>query len=154
MKNFMEEYVEGNFMKKGIAVSGSKEKLCVLVQSVFLLGFQSGIADYDHVTKKNCKEIAEEIVGRYSEEQKRRLWDVIDYLGDAGFRRHSFLTEENVPFVIACARWALIRDKSPESFRTLVDQWQKEKRTISRLTNREEKMQQLKNSMKSYYGMR
>lgn len=151
MKNFMEEHVKGKFMKKGICVSNSKDKLRVLVQAVCLFGFQSKIAVYEYVTTGNCMEIAEEIERRYSMEDRRRLWDVMDFLGDAGFHKHPFLTPENVPFVVVCARWAMLQDKSPESFRRLVEQWEKEKKIFSHLTNRQEKMRQFENSMKNYY---
>lgn len=154
MKNFMEKHVEGTFMKKGIHVSGTKDKLCVLVKAVFLLGFQSGIADYDSVTKRNSKSIAEEIAGRYTEEEKRKLWDVLEYLGDAGFRSHAFLTEENTPFVIACARKAMVLDRTPKSFHQLVDCWKKDKKAFRGITNSREKMRQFENSMRQFYGGR
>lgn len=146
----MSEHLEGKFFTKGVnfgrGKSKEEEKLCALVQAVMLFERKA----LDSVTLKNCKEIKKQIVDNYSSEEQRKLWDVMDYLADAGFNAHSFLTAENVPFVIVCARWALEKDESSASFHGLVDQWQKEQKNIAKL-NPQDKMQYLEKSMKKYY---
>lgn len=155
MKDFIAEHLEGAFFTKGVSfgsgTQGEEEKLCAFIRGILLLEQKAERKVFESVTAKNAQNMKKQVVDSYGEDEKRKIWDVMDFLADAGFTAHPFLTPDNVPFVIACARWALEKDKSPKSFCGLVELWEKSRGTIGNITDEQKKMQYFESTMKKYY---
>lgn len=84
--------------------------LCTLLQSMMLLDNRHHGYDYSSISEDACMCYASAIKNHYSEEQKERLFDIIDYLEKAFPEREKTLKKINIPMTILTADIAMGKD--------------------------------------------
>lgn len=83
------------------------DDLCALMQGMLLLDYKYGLYELQTISENDVMKYASHIKKNYSEEQKNRLYDIIDYLEKAFPEKDKMLKKINIPIVMLAADTAM-----------------------------------------------
>lgn len=86
------------------------DDMCTLLQSMMLLDNRYYGYEYSSLSVDEVMHYAKYIKNNYSEEQKERLYDIIDYLEKAFPEQEKMLKKINIPMIILAADIAMGKD--------------------------------------------
>lgn len=86
------------------------DDMCTLLQSMMLLDNRYYDYEYSSLSVDEVMHYAKYIKNNYSEEQKERLYDIIDYLEKAFPEQEKMLKKINIPMIILAANIAMGKD--------------------------------------------
>lgn len=86
------------------------DDMCTLLQSMMLLDSRYGGYEYASISADEIMRYAAHIKNNYSEEQKERLFDIIEYLEKVFPEKDKMLKKINIPIVILAADTAMGTD--------------------------------------------
>lgn len=86
------------------------DDMCTLLQSMMLLDNRYYDYEYSSLSVDEVMHYAKYIKNNYSEEQKERLYDIIDYLEKAFPEQEKMLKKINIPMIILAADIAMGKD--------------------------------------------
>lgn len=89
------------------------DDMCTLLQSMMLLDNRYYGYEYASISADEIMKYASHIKNNYSEEQKERLFDIIDYLEKVFPEQDKMLKKVNIPMVIIAADTAMGKDYKP-----------------------------------------
>ena len=84
--------------------------MCTLLQSMMLLDNRYGKYEFSSISADEIMMYASTIKNNYSEEQKEKLYDIIDYLEKSFPEKDKMLKKINIPIVMLCADTAMGRN--------------------------------------------
>lgn len=84
--------------------------MCTLLQSMMLLDSRYRGYEYASISADEIMRYASHIKNNYSEEQKERLFDIIEYLEKVFPKQEKMLKKINIPIVILAADTAMGKD--------------------------------------------
>lgn len=88
------------------------DDMCTLLQSMMLLDNRYYDYEYTSLSANEVMNYAAYIKNNYSDEQKERLYDIIDYLEKAFPEQEKMLKKINIPMIILAANIAMGKDYS------------------------------------------
>ncbi len=83
------------------------DDLCALMQGMLLLDHKYGLYELQTISENDVMKYASHIRKNYSEEQKNRLYDIIDYLEKVFPEKDKLLKKINIPIVMLAADTAM-----------------------------------------------
>lgn len=83
------------------------DDLCALMQGLLLLDYKYGLYDLQTISENDVMAYASHIKNNYSEEQKERLYGIIDYLEKVFPEKNKMLKKINIPIVMLAADTAI-----------------------------------------------
>ncbi len=83
------------------------DDLCTLLQAMMLIDSRYSGYEYASISADETMQYAASIKNNYSEEQKERLFDIIDYLEKAFPEKENMLKKINIPIVFLAADTAM-----------------------------------------------
>ena len=83
------------------------DDLCALMQGMLLLDYKYGLYELQTISENDVMKYAGTIKNNYSEEQKNRLYDIIDYLEKVFPEKDKMLKKINIPIVMLAADTAM-----------------------------------------------
>lgn len=83
------------------------DDLCALMQGMLLLDHKYGLYELQTISESDVMKYASHIRKNYSEEQKNRLYDIIDYLEKVFPEKDKMLKKINIPIVMLAADIAM-----------------------------------------------
>lgn len=83
------------------------DDLCALMQGMLLLDHKYGLYELQTISESDVMKYASHIRKNYSEEQKNRLYDIIDYLEKVFPEKDKMLKKINIPIVMLAADTAM-----------------------------------------------
>lgn len=83
------------------------DDLCALMQGMLLLDHKYGLYELQTISENDVMKYASHIRKNYSEEQKNRLYDIIDYLEKVFPEKDKMLKKINIPIVMLAADTAM-----------------------------------------------
>ena len=86
------------------------DDMCTLLQSMMLLDNRYYGYEYSSLSANEVMNYAAYIKNNYSDEQKERLYDIIDYLEKAFPEQEKMLKKINIPMIILAANIAMGKD--------------------------------------------
>lgn len=86
------------------------DDMCTLLQSMMLLDNRYGKYEFSSISADEIMMYASTIKNNYSEEQKEKLYDIIDYLEKSFPEKDKMLKKINIPIVMLCADTAMGRN--------------------------------------------
>lgn len=86
------------------------DDMCTLLQSMMLLDNRYYDYEYTSLSANEVMNYAAYIKNNYSDEQKERLYDIIDYLEKAFPEQEKMLKKINIPMIILAANIAMGKD--------------------------------------------
>lgn len=89
------------------------DDMCTLLQSMMLLDSRYQEYEYTSISADEIMRYAAHIKNNYSEEQKERLFDIIDYLEKVFPAQDKMLKKINIPIVILAADTAMGTEYNP-----------------------------------------
>lgn len=89
------------------------DDMCTLLQSMMLLDSRYQEYEFTSISADEIMRYAAHIKNNYSEEQKERLFDIIDYLEKVFPEQEKMLKKINIPIVILAADTAMGKDYNP-----------------------------------------
>lgn len=89
------------------------DDMCTLLQSMMLLDSRYQEYEYTSISADEIMRYAAHIKNNYSEEQKERLFDIIDYLEKVFPEQDKMLKKINIPIVILAADTAMGAEYNP-----------------------------------------
>ena len=89
------------------------DDMCTLLQSMMLLDSRYQEYEYTSISADEIMRYAAHIKNNYSEEQKERLFDIIDYLEKVFPEQDKMLKKINIPIVILAADTAMGTEYNP-----------------------------------------
>jgi len=89
------------------------DDLCALMQGMLLLDHKYGLYELQTISENDVMKYASHIKKNYSEEQKNRLYDIIDYLEKVFPEKDKMLKKINIPIVMLAADTAMGDDYDP-----------------------------------------
>lgn len=89
------------------------DDMCTLLQSMMLLDNRYGDYEFASISADETMRYAAYIKNNYSEEQKERLYDILDYLEKVFPEKEKLLKKINIPVVMLAADTAMGKDYDP-----------------------------------------
>lgn len=83
------------------------DDLCALMQGMLLLDYKYDLYELQTISESDVMKYASHIRKNYSEEQKNRLYDIIDYLEKVFPEKDKMLKKINIPIVMLAADTAM-----------------------------------------------
>lgn len=83
------------------------DDMCTLLQAMMLLDNRNGSYEFSSISADEIMRYAASIKNNYSEEQKNRLYDIIDYLEKVFPEKDKMLKKINIPIVMLAADTAM-----------------------------------------------
>lgn len=123
--SFLNELLAMNFFTQGINITEkqakSEDDLCLLLQGMLLLDNMYEDREYKNISTGTCLSYAESVRGKYSEDKRDRLIEIVNYLSDAFPVKNKFLRKNNVPIVMVVGWIALQNNVSAIDFRKFIN---------------------------------
>lgn len=94
----------------------------VLLQSMLLLDARhEGYDDWKGISTAEVTKYCHHIRGKYNEDKRRMVYEIVDFLGVAFKERHKFLKKSNIPMIMVLAKLALENGVEPQKFKVFLD---------------------------------
>lgn len=94
----------------------------VLLQSMLLLDARhEGYDDWKAISTAEVTKYCKHIRGKYNDDKKLMMMEIIEYLGNAFKEQHKFLKKSNIPMVMVLSKLALENNIEPEKFKVFID---------------------------------
>lgn len=108
----------------GLTVSQLRREadLEVLLQSMLLLDSRhEGYDAWKGISTAEVTKYCNHIRGKYSDDKKLSIMEIIEYLGNAFKEQHKFLKKSNIPMVMVLSKLAIENNIAPEDFKVFID---------------------------------
>ena len=102
-----------NFSKLQLRKS---DDMCTLLQSMMLLDHKYNDYEYASISADEVMRYSAAIKCNYSEDQKKLLLEIIDYLDESFDQKEKMLKKINIPMVVLMADIAMKKDIEPNEF--------------------------------------
>ena len=94
----------------------------VLLQSMLLLDARhEGYDEWKSISTAEVTKYCKHIRGKYNDDKKLMIMEIIEYLSNAFKEKHKFLKKSNIPMIIVLGKLALENNIEPEKFKSFVD---------------------------------
>ncbi len=125
LASWTKEICKKDFFQHSLSLSVAQIRresdLEVLLQSMLLLDSRHEGYDWKGISTSDVTKYCSHVRGRYTEDKRKMILEIVDFLGDAFKEQHKFLKKSNVPTVIVLAKLALESHIEPERFKGFID---------------------------------
>ncbi|MEY8413937.1 DUF262 domain-containing protein [Lachnospiraceae bacterium 62-26] len=104
-----------------LAQARRESELEILLQSMLLMDAKDEGYEYKAISMREVMKYCRDIRGVYTDERKKIILCIVEYLSDAFAEKHKFLKKTNVPMVFIMADLAMQNDIAPSDFKTFID---------------------------------
>lgn len=112
IKSILSDKFFSEICKFSVLQRRKSDDMCTLLQSMMLLDNRYYDYEYTSLSANEVMNYAAYIKNNYSDEQKERLYDIIDYLEKAFPEQEKMLKKINIPMIILAANIAMGKDYS------------------------------------------
>lgn len=104
-----------------LAQARREADLEVLLQSMLLLDARHEGYDYKAISTAEVTKYCKNIRGKYNEDKRRMIEEILDYLFSAFTEKHKFFKKSNIPMGVVLAKVALENNVKAEDFFDFID---------------------------------
>ena len=94
----------------------------VLLQSMLLLDARhEGYDEWKGISTAEVTKYCNHIRGKYNDDKKQMVKEIVEYLGNAFKEQHKFLKKSNIPMIMVLSKLAMENNIEAEKFKVFVD---------------------------------